>query len=88
VRLVSMPSTDTFEAQDEVYRESVLPRAVTRRLAVEAAASLSWWRYVGSDGRVLGLDRFGGSGKAADLFSHFGFTPDNVAREVRALLAT
>jgi transketolase len=86
VRLVSMPSTDAFDAQDEAYRESVLPRAVRRRLAVEAAASLTWWRYVGSDGRVLGLDRFGASGKAADLFSHFGFTPDNVAREIRALL--
>jgi transketolase len=86
VRLVSMPSTDAFDAQDEAYRESVLPRAVRRRLAVEAAASLTWWRYVGSDGRVLGLDRFGASGKASDLFSHFGFTPDNVAREVRALL--
>jgi transketolase len=86
VRLVSMPSTDAFDAQDEAYRESVLPRSVRRRLAVEAAASMSWWRYVGSDGRVLGLDRFGASGKAPDLFSHFGFTPDNVAREVRALL--
>ncbi len=86
VRLVSMPSTDAFDAQDEAYRESVLPRAVRRRLAVEAAASLTWWRYVGSEGRVLGLDRFGASGKAADLFSHFGFTPDNVAREIRALL--
>jgi transketolase len=86
VRLVSMPSTDAFDAQDEAYRESVLPRAVRRRLAVEAAASLTWWRYVGSDGRVLGLDRFGASGKAVDLFSHFGFTPDNVAREIRALL--
>jgi transketolase len=86
VRLVSMPSTDAFDAQDEAYRESVLPRAVRRRLAVEAAASLTWWRYVGIDGRVLGLDRFGASGKAPDLFSHFGFTPDNVAREIRALL--
>jgi transketolase len=86
VRLVSMPSTDAFDAQDAAYRESVLPRAVRRRLAVEAAASLSWWRYVGSDGRVLGLDRFGASGKATDLFSHFGFTADNVAREIRVLL--
>jgi len=81
-----MPSTDVFDAQDEAYRESVLPRAVRRRLAVEAAATLSWWRYVGSEGRVLGIDRFGASGKAADLFSHFGFTADNVRREIEELL--
>jgi transketolase len=86
VRLVSMPSTDAFSAQDETWRESVLPRAVRRRLAVEAGASLSWWRFVGSDGRVLGLDRFGASGKAADLFAHFGFTVDNVKREIEFLL--
>ena len=85
IRLVSMPSTDAFDAQDAAYRESVLPSAVTRRLAVEAAASLSWWRYVGTQGRVLGLDRFGASGKAADLFSHFGFTVDNVTREIEAM---
>jgi transketolase len=86
VRLISMPSTDTFEVQDEAWRETVLPRAVTRRLAVEAAASQSWWRYVGSAGRVLGLDRFGASGKGADVFAHFGFTADNIALEIRALL--
>jgi transketolase len=82
VRLVSMPSTDVFDAQDAAYRESVLPRGVTRRVAVEAAASQSWWRYVGLDGRVLGLDRFGASGKAADLFRHFGFSIDNVTKTV------
>ncbi|HET7756441.1 MAG TPA: transketolase [Steroidobacteraceae bacterium] len=86
VRLVSMPSSDVFDAQPEAYREAVLPRAVTRRLAVEAAASQSWWHYVGSAGRVLGLDRFGASGKAADVFPYFGFTADNVAQQIRALL--
>jgi transketolase len=86
VRLVSMPSTDTFDAQDAAYREAVLPRAVTRRLAVEAGATQSWWRYVGAGGRVLGIDRFGASGKAADVFTHFGFTADNIALEIRALL--
>jgi len=86
VRLVSMPSTEIFDAQDAAYRESVLPSGVTRRLAVEAGARLSWWRYVGLQGRVLGIDEFGASGKAADLFSHFGFTTDNVQREIRALL--
>ena len=88
VRLVSMPSTETFEAQDEAYRESVLPRALQRRLAVEAGATLCWWRFVGLQGRVLGLDRFGASGKAADLFPHFGFTVDNVRLEIEALLET
>jgi transketolase len=86
VRLVSMPSTQVFDAQDEAYRESVLPRAVRRRLAVEAAATQSWWRYVGSEGRVLGMERFGASGKASDLFPHFGFTADNVARQIDELL--
>jgi len=86
VRLVSLPSTDTFNAQDEAYREAVLPRAVTRRLAVEAGATQSWWRDVGAGGRVLGIDRFGASGKAADVFTHFGFTADNIALEIRALL--
>jgi len=86
VRLVSMPSTEAFDAQDAAYRDAVLPPAVTRRLAVEAGARMTWWRYVGLQGRVLGLDEFGASGKGPDLFSHFGFTTDNVQREIRALL--
>jgi transketolase len=86
VRLVSMPSTDVFDAQDAAYRESVLPAAVKRRVAVEAAATQSWWRYVGCEGRVVGIDRFGASGKASDLFPHFGFTVDRAAREIHELL--
>ncbi len=86
VRLISMPSTEVFDAQDEAYREAVLPPAVTRRLAVEAGARQSWWRYVGSGGGVIGIDRFGASGKAADLFPHFGFTADNIVQELRSLL--
>ena len=86
VRLVSMPSTETFEAQDASYRDSVLPAAVTRRLAVEAGATQCWWRYVGLAGRVIGIDRFGASGKGADVFPHFGFTADNIVRQVRELL--
>jgi transketolase len=85
VRLVSMPCTEVFDAQDAAYRESVLPKAVRARLAVEAGATLGWWKYVGSDGRVIGIDRFGASGKAADLFPHFGFTADNVGRQIREL---
>ncbi|MGA8095081.1 MAG: transketolase [Steroidobacteraceae bacterium] len=86
VRLVSMPSTGTFDAQDEAYREAVLPRAVRRRLAVEAGATLSWWRYVGSEGRVIGIDQFGASGKGAEVLAHFGFTVGHVNQEVDALL--
>ncbi len=86
IRLVSMPSTDVFDAQDAAYRNSVLPSGVTIRVAVEAAATQSWWRYVGSGGRVIGIDRFGASGKASDLFPHFGFTADAVERAVRELL--
>jgi len=86
VRLVSMPSTDTFDAQDAAYRESVLPRALTRRLAVEAGARQSWWRYVGTAGRVLGIDQFGASGKGAEVLKHFGFTADNIGRQLRELL--
>jgi len=86
VRLVSMPSTETFEAQDAPYREGVLPPAVTRRLAVEAGATQCWWRYVGLAGRVIGIDRFGASGKGADVFPHFGFSADNIVRQVRELL--
>jgi transketolase len=88
VRLVSMVSTEVFDAQDPGYRESVLPRALRRRMAVEAGATLSWWRYVGAEGRVIGIDGFGASGKAADLFPHFGFTVDNVRRAIEALLDT
>jgi transketolase len=86
IRLVSMPSTGTFDAQDEPYRNSVLPPAVRTRLAVEAGATLSWWRYVGLEGRVIGIDRFGASGKFADVYPHFGFTTDNIVRQVRELL--
>jgi len=86
VRLISMPSTEAFDTQDEAYRESVLPRAISRRLAVEAGARQCWWRYVGTSGRVLGIDRFGASGKGAEVMQHFGFTATNVAREIRELL--
>jgi transketolase len=86
VRLVSMPCTEVFDAQDEAYRESVLPKGVRARVAVEAGATLGWWKYVGLDGRVLGIDRFGASGKVQDLFPHFGFTADNVSRLVRELI--
>jgi transketolase len=86
VRLVSMPSTEAFDAQDAAYRDSVLPPAVTRRLAVEAAVAQSWWRYVGLGGRVLGIDHFGASGKGPEVLAHFGFTADNVGKQISELL--
>jgi len=86
VRLVSMPSTDTFDRQDAAYRESVLPSGVTRRVAVEAGATLGWWKYVGIQGRIIGIDTFGASGKAGDLFKHFGITPEHVQQAVREIL--
>ena len=82
-----MPAMDVFESQDSAWRESVLPPAVTRRVAVEAAASQSWWRYVGTTGRVIGIDRFGASGKASELWEHYGMTVANVTRAVEGLLA-
>lgn len=80
VRVVSMPCTSVFDAQDESYREAVLPSSVSRRLAIEAGVTQWWGGYVGSGGRVLGIDRFGESAPAGDLFQYFGFTVDNVVR--------
>ena len=86
IRVVSMPSTDTFDAQDASYRESVLPRAVTARVAVEAAVTDGWWKYVGSQGAVLGIDRFGESAPAGALFQEFGFTVENLVALVQQTL--
>jgi transketolase len=86
VRVVSMPSTDTFDAQDAAYRESVLPKAVTARVAVEAAVTDGWWKYVGSHGAVIGVDRFGESAPAGELFKEFGLTVDNVVAAVKGVL--
>ncbi|MBW3659423.1 MAG: transketolase [Actinobacteria bacterium] len=85
-RVVSLPSFELFEAQDADYRASVLPPSVTARVAVEAAAPFGWERYVGFDGRVIGMERFGASGPAEELFEKFGFTAANVAATARELL--
>jgi transketolase len=82
VRLVSMPCTNTFDAQDAAYKESVLAAAVTRRVAVEAGARDAWWKYVGLQGEIVGIDHFGASAPAKDLFLHFGFTPDKVVEAI------
>lgn len=87
VRVVSMPCVDRFEAQSAEYKESVLPRKVSRRLAIEAGASAFWYRYVGLKGRVLGLDEFGVSAPAADAFKYYGFTTDNIITQINLLLS-
>ncbi len=86
VRVVSMPSTTEFEAQDDDYRESVLPSSVTARVAVEAAVTDAWYRYVGLNGAVVGIDRFGESAPAGELFEYFGFTVDKVVETVESIL--
>ncbi len=86
-RVVSMPCAEVFDTQDEDYRNSVLPKSVTARLAIEAGVSDGWWRYVGTRGAVVGLDRFGASGPAEELFEHFGFSTGNVVDAARRVLA-
>ena len=85
-RVISLPCWQIFDAQDQAYRESVLPPAVTARVAVEAAAPMGWERYVGTLGRVVGMTRFGASAPAEVLFEKFGFTPANVAAVAQSLL--
>jgi len=85
IRVVSMPSTNIFDAQDAAYRESVLPSAVTKRVAVEAGVTDGWWKYVGTNGKIVGLDRFGESAPAGQLFKEFGFTVENVVKNVEAV---
>ena len=86
VRVVSMPCVEVFEAQDAEYREQVLPAAVTARVVIEAGVTATWWRLAGAQGRVIGLDRFGESAPANELFEHFGFSTDNVVRVATELL--
>ena len=87
VRVVSMPSWELFDAQDAAYRESVLPKAVTKRLAVEAGITMGWCRYVGAEGDVIGVDRFGASAPGGLVMEKFGFTVDNVVSKAKALLS-
>ncbi len=86
VRVVSLPSWELFEAQDADYRESVLPKAVTKRLAVEAASSFGWCRYTGSEGDMVSIDRFGVSAPGPVALEKFGFNVDNVLAKAKALL--
>ena len=87
VRVVSMPCVERFAAQDAAYREAVLPAAVGARVAVEAGVTQGWYRYVGSAGEVVGIDRFGASAPAGELFETFGFTAEAVAAAAERVLA-
>lgn len=86
VRVVSMPSTNVFDKQDEAYRESVLPRSVTKRVAIEAQLSDFWYKYVGFEGRIVGMNSFGESAPAGELFKLFGFTVENVVTKAKEIL--
>lgn len=87
VRVVSMPSTDTFDLQDAAYREAVLPAAVTKRIAVEACIVDSWYKYVGLNGKIIGMTSFGESAPAEQLFAYFGITTEKVLEAAQQLLA-
>ncbi|OTQ59227.1 transketolase [Gilliamella apis] len=86
VRVVSMPSTDAFDKQDQAYKESVLPSSVTARVAIEAGISDYWYKYVGLNGKIIGMTSFGESGPADQLFAKFGFTVENVLKQANSLL--
>jgi len=87
VRVVSMPSFELFEKQDQSYRESVLPAAIKRRLAIEAGSPLSWYRWVGPEGAIVGMTAFGASGPYQEVLKHFGFTSENVVEHALKLLS-
>jgi transketolase len=85
VRVVSMPNTNAFDRQDKAWRDSVLPKGLPR-VAVEAGVTGGWYKYVGLEGAVVGLDRFGESAPAGVLFKEFGFTAENVVKVVKSVL--
>jgi transketolase len=87
VRVVSAPCLEWFDSQEATYRDHVLPPAVDVRVAVEAGATLGWWKYVGGKGRVIGIDHFGASADHATLFREFGITSERIADAVRTSLA-
>ena len=85
VRVVSMPSTNIFDAQDSEYKESVLPSSVTQRVAIEAAHTDFWYKYVGLNGKVVGMTTFGESAPGNVLLEYFGFTVENIVKTVNSL---
>jgi transketolase len=82
VRIVNMASFEVFELQDEEYKRSVIPKHIKRRAAIEAGVGLCWYKYVGEDGLVIGIERFGKSAPYKDLVKDFGFTPEAVAEKI------
>ncbi len=88
IRVVSMPSTDTFDAQPESYRQSILPPSVRARVSVEAGITDYWYKYLGFDGKPVGIDSFGESAPYKDVFAHFGFTVDNVVQAVETVMTS
>ena len=85
VRVVSMPSTNVFDRQDQAWQDSVLPRGI-KRVAIEAGVTGLWYKYVGLEGAVIGMDCFGESAPAPELFKHFGFTVENIVKTVKKLI--
>ncbi len=85
-RVVSMPSWELFAKQDKAYRDEVLPPAVRARVAVEAGITMGWWKWVGTDGAVIGIDRFGESGPGEEVMKLFGFTVENVVAKAKEVL--
>ena len=85
-RVVSMPCWEFFDAQSDKYKETVLPKNVTARLAIEAGVALGWHKYVGLEGDTLTVDKFGASGKGEDVFKDYGFTVENVVKKAKKLL--
>jgi transketolase len=86
VRVVSMPCIELFEAQSAEYRDGVIPPSVSARLAIEAGVPLSWWKWVGSGGDVLGIERFGASAPGTTVLEQLGFAPESIAARARSLL--
>jgi len=86
-RVVSMPCTDLFDSQSDEYRKQVLPSDITARVVIEAGVTENWWRYAGERGQVVGINRFGESAPAPELFEHFGFSTDNVVAKAKEVLA-
>ncbi len=87
IRVVSLPCLEVFAAQEQAYRDAVLPPQVTARIAIEAAATDGWWRYVGTQGVVIGIDQFGASAPAPELFAHYGFTVPHIIQAIDQVLA-
>ena len=86
VRVVSMPSTSVFDQQDAAYKQAVLPLQIGARIAIEASHADYWYKYVGLEGRIIGMTSFGESAPAPALFEHFGFTVDNILATAEELL--